>query len=41
MSINSAEIDIEEPLAPNPLNVIPEEMPFDVPYGLRYHLTEF
>jgi glc operon protein GlcG len=31
MSSNIA--DIEAPLTSNPLDVIPEEMPFDVPYG--------
>lgn len=38
MSINSEEIDIEEPHASNPLNVIPEERPFDVPYRLPISL---
>ncbi len=34
MSSNKAAIAIEAPLAaPNPLDVIPNEMPFDVPYG--------
>ena len=38
MSSNSTEIAAEEPLASNPLDVIPEEMPFDVPYGLPISL---
>ena len=33
MSRNAAEIAIETPPTPNPLDVIPDEMPFDVPYG--------
>jgi glc operon protein GlcG len=33
MSGNIAEIAIEAPLTSNPLDVIPDEMPFDVPYG--------
>jgi glc operon protein GlcG len=34
MSSSKTEIAIEEPLAPsNPLDAIPDEMPFDVPYG--------
>ena len=34
MSINKTEIAIEERLTPsNPLDAIPEEIPFDVPYG--------
>jgi glc operon protein GlcG len=33
MSSNIAEIAIEAPLPSNPLDVIPDEMPFDVPYG--------
>jgi glc operon protein GlcG len=33
MSSNIAEITIGAPLASNPLDVIPNEMPFDVPYG--------
>ena len=33
MSSNSTEIVIEEPLPSNPLDVVPVEMPFDVPYG--------
>jgi glc operon protein GlcG len=34
MSTNKAEIAIEErPTPPNPLDAIPDEIPFDVPYG--------
>jgi glc operon protein GlcG len=33
MSSNVAEIAIEAPLTSNPLDVIPAEIPFDVPYG--------
>ena len=33
MSSNVAEIGIEAPVAPNPLDAVPEEIPFDVPYG--------
>jgi glc operon protein GlcG len=33
MSSNIAEIAIEAPLTSNPLDVIPDEIPFDVPYG--------
>jgi glc operon protein GlcG len=33
MSSNLAEIAIEAPLTSNPLDVIPNEIPFDVPYG--------
>jgi hypothetical protein len=33
MSSNMAEITIEAPLASNPLDVIPDEIPFDVPNG--------
>ena len=32
MSSSKAEIAIEAPLPSNPLDVIPDEMPFDVPY---------
>jgi glc operon protein GlcG len=38
MSSNSTEIAIEGPLASNPLDVLPDEMPFDVPYGLPISL---
>ncbi len=33
MSSNVAEIAVEAPLTSNPLDVIPDEIPFDVPYG--------
>jgi len=33
MSSNKAEIAIEAPVASNPLDVIPDVIPFDVPYG--------
>jgi glc operon protein GlcG len=33
MSSNKAEIAAETPLPSNPLDVIPDEIPFDVPYG--------
>ena len=33
MSSNKADIAIEAPLTSNPLDVIPDEIPFDVPYG--------
>src|ERR1700687_3397056 len=33
MSSNIAEIAIEAPLTSNPLDVVPDEIPFDVPYG--------
>src|ERR1700689_4238407 len=33
MSRNTTEIAVEAPLTSNPLDVIPDEMPFDVPYG--------
>ena len=33
MSSNSAAIAVEEQPTSNPLDVIPDEMPFDVPYG--------
>jgi glc operon protein GlcG len=33
MSSNSTEIAIEAPPTSNPLDVIPDEIPFDVPYG--------
>jgi uncharacterized protein GlcG (DUF336 family) len=33
MSSNRAEIAIEAPVTSNPLDVIPDEIPFDVPYG--------
>ena len=33
MASNVAEIPVEAPNASNPLDVVPDEMPFDVPYG--------
>lgn len=33
MSSNVAEIDVEGSPASNPLDLVPDEMPFDVPYG--------
>jgi uncharacterized protein GlcG (DUF336 family) len=33
MSSNTAEIAVEAPFTSNPLDVIPGEIPFDVPYG--------
>src|ERR1700685_33458 len=33
MSSNTPEIAVEAPIASNPLDVIPDEIPFDVPYG--------
>src|SRR5258707_11568802 len=38
MSSNSTEIAIEARRASNPLDVVPDEMPFDVPYGLPISL---
>jgi uncharacterized protein GlcG (DUF336 family) len=38
MSSSKTEIAIEEPLTSNPLDVVPDEMPFDVPYGLPISL---
>jgi glc operon protein GlcG len=38
MSSNSTEIATEGRLASNPLDTIPDEMPFDVPYGLPISL---
>jgi glc operon protein GlcG len=40
MSSNIAEIAIEAPLTSNPLDVIPDEIPFDVPYGLAISLEQ-
>jgi glc operon protein GlcG len=40
MSSNTAEIAIEAPLPSNPLDVIPKEIPFDVPYGLPISLEQ-
>jgi len=38
MPSNMAEFAIEAPLTSNPLDAIPDEMPFDVPYGLPISL---
>lgn len=40
MSSNIAEIAIEAPLTSNPLDVVPDEMPFDVPYGIPISLEQ-
>jgi glc operon protein GlcG len=40
MSSNKAEIAIEAPLTSNPLDVIPNEIPFDVPYGRPISLEQ-
>ncbi|HEX6501919.1 MAG TPA: heme-binding protein [Terriglobales bacterium] len=40
MSSNAAEIVSEATLASNPLDVIPNEMPFDVPYGRPISLEQ-
>jgi uncharacterized protein GlcG (DUF336 family) len=40
MSSNIAEIAIEAPLTSNPLDVIPDEIPFDVPYGRPISLEQ-
>jgi len=40
MSSNIAEIAIETPLTSNPLDVIPNEIPFDVPYGRPVSLDQ-
>jgi uncharacterized protein GlcG (DUF336 family) len=40
MSNNTAEIAVEPPLTSNPLDVIPGEIPFDVPYGLPISLEQ-
>jgi glc operon protein GlcG len=40
MSSNIAELAIEAPLTSNPLDVIPNEIPFDVPYGLPISLDQ-
>jgi glc operon protein GlcG len=40
MSSNTAEIAIEAPLTSNPLDVIPAEIPFDVPYGRPISLEQ-
>jgi uncharacterized protein GlcG (DUF336 family) len=40
MSSNIAEIAIETTAASNPLDIIPVEIPFDVPYGLSISLEQ-
>ena len=40
MSSNIAEITAEAPLTSNPLDVIPAEIPFDVPYGRPISLEQ-
>jgi hypothetical protein len=40
MSSNIAEVAIEVPPTSNPLDVIPDEMPFDVPYGRPISLAQ-
>jgi glc operon protein GlcG len=40
MSSKTAQIAIEAPLASNPLDVIPAEIPFDVPYGRPISLDQ-
>src|SRR3984957_18172252 len=40
MSSNRAEIAIEAPPTSNPLDVIPNEIPFDVPYGRPISLEQ-
>jgi len=40
MSSNTAEVAIEIPPTSNPLDVIPNEMPFDVPYGRPISLAQ-
>jgi glc operon protein GlcG len=40
MSSDTAEIPIEAPLTSNPLDVIPNEIPFDVPYGRPISLEQ-
>ena len=40
MSNNTAEIAIEAPPTSNPLDIIPSEIPFDVPYGLPISLDQ-
>jgi glc operon protein GlcG len=40
MSSNTAEIAIEPPHTSNPLDVIPNEIPFDVPYGRPISLEQ-
>ncbi|MGA7560015.1 MAG: heme-binding protein [Terriglobales bacterium] len=40
MSSNTAEVAFEVPPTSNPLDVIPDEMPFDVPYGRPISLAQ-
>jgi glc operon protein GlcG len=40
MSSNRAESALESPLTSNPLDVIPDEIPFDVPYGRPISLEQ-
>jgi len=40
MSSNLAEVTIEAPPSPNPLDLIPDEIPFDVPYGRPISLEQ-
>jgi glc operon protein GlcG len=40
MSRNTAEIATEAPPTSNPLDVIPAEIPFDVPYGRPISLEQ-
>jgi glc operon protein GlcG len=40
MSSNIAEIAVEATLKSNPLDIIPDEIPFDVPYGLSISLEQ-
>jgi uncharacterized protein GlcG (DUF336 family) len=40
MSNSTAEVTVEVPLASNPLDVIPAEIPFDVPYGRPISLEQ-
>jgi glc operon protein GlcG len=40
MSSNFAEITVKAPVTSNPLDVIPDEMPFDVPYGPPISLAQ-
>jgi glc operon protein GlcG len=40
MSSNTAEIAIEAPPTSNPLDAIPDEIPFDVPYGRPISLEQ-
>ncbi len=40
MSGNTAEIAIEAPTKSNPLDVIPDEIPFDLPYGRPISLDQ-